>query len=366
MFSFPSYEITNFGEYMLEQTYSIVLTGLNYYFLNRFDAVSVKSQLYGVGINTLQVLLSLRIFRKYVCGRKPKQVDLTGKVYIVTGSNTGIGFETAKSLVEMGATVILACRSLDRANDARTKVLEMTKAAPSKVIVIKLDLCGFDSVKKFVKEFKNRALPLHGLVNNAGIMMEERNLTQDGFEMVFTANHLSHFMLTLLLIKDLEKTGGRVVNLTSSLHYMAKSFNFDDIMSEKHYELFSTYAQSKLANVLFTKELTRRLQTRKSSVTCYAVHPGLVRTEVTRHMPMWMQVGNMLAYPIMICLQKTPAQGAYCSIYAATDPDVPQMNGGFFANSRMVAPSAAAEDTDVAKKLWEVSEKLTGLSNESW
>lgn len=128
-------------------------------------------------------------------------------MYIVTGSNTGIGFETAKALIKQGATVILACRSLDRANDARTKLLEATKVAPSKAIVIKLDLCGFDSVKKFVKEFKNLGLPLHGLINNAGIMMEERNLTQDGFEMVFTANHLSHFMLTLLLIKELEKTG---------------------------------------------------------------------------------------------------------------------------------------------------------------
>jgi NAD(P)-dependent dehydrogenase (short-subunit alcohol dehydrogenase family) len=104
-----------------------------------------------VGINTLQVLLGLRIYQKYVCGRQPKPVDLTGKVYIVTGANTGIGFETAKALIQQGATVVLACRSQDRANEARSRMLELTKAAPSKAIIIKLDLCGFDSVKKFVK-----------------------------------------------------------------------------------------------------------------------------------------------------------------------------------------------------------------------
>lgn len=104
-----------------------------------------------MGINTLQVLLGLRIYQKYVCGRQPKPVDLTGKVYIVTGANTGIGFETAKALIQQGATVVLACRSQDRANEARTRMLELTKAAPSKAIIIKLDLCGFDSVKKFVK-----------------------------------------------------------------------------------------------------------------------------------------------------------------------------------------------------------------------
>jgi NAD(P)-dependent dehydrogenase (short-subunit alcohol dehydrogenase family) len=165
------------------------------------------------------------------------------------------------------------------------------------------------------------------------------------------------------------RCSGRVVNLTSSLHRMAKTFNFDDIMSEKYYELFTTYAQSKLANVLFTKELTKRLRVRNSKVSAFAVHPGLVRTEVTRNMPTWMQIGNALAYPIMVCLQKTPEQGAYCSLYAATDEALgqdPALKGGYFANSRFVQPSEASENMEAARKLWEISEKLTGMSNESW
>jgi retinol dehydrogenase-12 len=150
---------------------------------------------------------------------------------------------------------------------------------------------------------------------------------------------------------------------------MAKSFNFDDIMSEKYYELFYTYSQSKLANVLFTKELSKRLQARGSKVTVYAAHPGLVRTEVTRHMPYWMQEGNALAYPVMVALQKTPEQGAYCSLYTATDQNIvaeESMHGGYFANSQCVEAAPAALDAEAAKKLWEISEKLTGMSHESW
>ena len=201
---------------------------------------------------------SLYLYRRYVSGKKYRTVNLEGKVYIVTGSNTGIGFETAKQLVEMGATVILACRTPDKAREAKDLILSQTKCPVTRVIVIKLDLCGFDSVRKFVKEFRALGLPLNGLINNAGVMMQERSLTQDGFETVFTANHLSHFLLTNLLLPELEKSNGRVVNLTSALHKNAKRFIFEDVMSEKNYSLFGTYSQSKLANILFTFELQRR------------------------------------------------------------------------------------------------------------
>jgi NAD(P)-dependent dehydrogenase (short-subunit alcohol dehydrogenase family) len=202
--------------------------------------------------------VSLYLYRRYVSGKKYQTVSLEGKVYIITGSNTGIGFETAKQLVEMGATVILACRTPDKAREARDLILSQTKCPVTRVIVIKLDLCGFDSVRKFVKEFRALGLPLNGLINNAGVMMQERSLTQDGFETVFTANHLSHFLLTNLLLPELEKSNGRIVNLTSALHKNAKRFIFEDVMSEKNYSLFGTYSQSKLANILFTFELQRR------------------------------------------------------------------------------------------------------------
>ena len=203
-------------------------------------------------------VFAYRMKKFYVSGMKYTTENLDGKVYIITGSNTGLGFETAKHIVLMGGTVILACRSVDKAAIARDSILHSTKCAPTKVFVIKLDLCGFDSVRKFVKEFRSLSLPLNGLINNAGVMMPERVLTQDGFETVFTANHLSHFLLTNLLLPQLEKTSGRVINVTSTLHKSLTSFNFDDVMSVKNYSLFGTYSQSKLANILFTTELQKR------------------------------------------------------------------------------------------------------------
>ncbi|KAJ1411119.1 hypothetical protein B484DRAFT_336142, partial [Ochromonadaceae sp. CCMP2298] len=192
---------------------------------------------------------------------------------IVTGANTGIGFETTKALVAMGATVVMACRSPGRAKDARalllqTRVTDVTGGvtdvtgsvtgviAASKLIVLPLDLCDFASVRAFADSFTALRLPLHGLINNAGLMMSERSVTAAGLETVFTANHLSHFLLTNLLLPHLQK--GRVVTLSSSIHRLASRFDFDDVMSEQGFELFRNYAQSKLANILFTKELSRR------------------------------------------------------------------------------------------------------------
>jgi sulfur transfer complex TusBCD TusB component (DsrH family) len=209
-------------------------------------------------LTVFSCVYAYRMKKFYVSGMKYTTENLDGKVYIITGSNTGLGFETAKHIVLMGGTVILACRSVVKAALAKDSILHTTKCAPTKVVVIKLDLCGFDSVRKFVKEFRSLSLPLNGLINNAGVMMPERVLTQDGFETVFTANHLSHFLLTNLLLSELEKTSGRVINVTSTLHKSLTSFNFDDVMSVKNYSLFGTYSQSKLANILFTTELQKR------------------------------------------------------------------------------------------------------------
>lgn len=211
-----------------------------------------------IAIAICSCVFAYRMKKFYVSGMKYTTEKLDEKVYIITGSNTGLGFETAKHIVSMGGTVILACRSAEKAKLAKDSILLTTKCAPSKVFVVKLDLCGYDSVRKFVKEFRALGLPLNGLINNAGVMMQERVLTQDGFETVFTANHLSHFLLTNLLLPQLEKTAGRVINVTSSLHKSLTSFNFDDVMSVKNYSLFGTYSQSKLANILFTTELQKR------------------------------------------------------------------------------------------------------------
>jgi len=206
----------------------------------------------------VSIMLLFRSYEKYVAGVKPDTIDLNGKVYIVTGSNTGIGYETAKSLVEMGGTVVMACRSLDKAHEARDNIIRATQCSSTKIVVLQLDLCSFASVRKFAEDFKGLSMPLNCLINNAGLMMNDRETTKDGLEMVFTANHLSHFLLTNLLLAEITKTRGRVVILSSALHHIPKMFNFDDIMSEKNYSLFGTYSQSKLANILHAFELQRR------------------------------------------------------------------------------------------------------------
>lgn len=255
IFRYSVFENDNITSSLLEIAFSATLVALGYHSVSFSQSTASFVQ---VLVMFVSFFFAYKMNRYYVAGVKYKSTKLDNKVYIITGSNTGLGFETAKHIVAMGGTAILACRSVDKAKAAKEQIISSTQCSPSKVAVIKLDLCGFDSVRKFVKDFRNLGVPLHGLINNAGVMQQDRNLTQDGFEMVFTANHLSHFLLTNLLLPELEKTGGRVVNVTSSLHKSLKGFNFDDVMSERNYSLFGTYAQSKLANIMFTFELQRR------------------------------------------------------------------------------------------------------------
>jgi retinol dehydrogenase 12 len=319
-------------------------------------------------IYIVQVMLS-RTFTKYVSGVEPKKVKCDGKVYIITGCNTGIGFETARMLTEWGGTVVMACRSVKKAEEARQVLLKETKCAPSKLLVMELDLCSFRSVRDFVKNFNDSKLPLNCLINNAGVMMAARESTADGHEAVFQANHLAHFLLTQMLLPNLNSTNGRIVVLSSALHKVAGAFDFDDCMSDKRYSLFGTYSQAKLANVMFAVELQRRLEILKKKtatkfkmgirITCNVVHPGCVRTEVTRNMSSWVQMGNYLAAPIMMLLQKTPAQGAYCSVFAATSASIVDDGGGYYFHCQKERASPHSKDEEANKRLWELSEELT-------
>ena len=314
-------------------------------------------------VSIVSLILTRTTFRKYVSGKcYNKDIKCTGKVYIITGCNTGIGYETAKAIVSMGGIVIMACRSLDKAQEAKNKIIKTTKCNPNYLPILQLDLCDFNSVRKFVNDFNKLNMPLHCLINNAGVMMEKRCETKSGLEMVMTANHFSHYLLTNLLLPYLNETNGRIVILTSSLHQTASSFNFEDIMSKKDYSLFKTYSQAKLANVMFMVELVRRLKLSKSKITCNAVHPGCVRTEVTRNMNAFMQIGNALAAPIMWTLQKTPEQGAYCSIYAATSPELVNNSGLYLFHCEAMKMNKAALDVQDNDLLWKVSQEVT-LSN---
>jgi len=188
-------------------------------------------------------------------------------------------------------------------------------------------------------------------------------------EMNFTANHLSHFLLTNLLLPHLQAnpTGNsRVVTLTSSVHHVAtKGIQFDDLMFTQGYEMFACYGHSKLANILFVKELQTRLDNakeKKAKVFSYAVHPGCVRTEVTRNMSAFMQIGNAMATPIMIFLQKTPSEGAYCTLHVLLNDHSEAEKGGYFFHGQAVSSSKISYDMKMAKRLWEVSEELTGFN----
>jgi retinol dehydrogenase-12 len=232
IFRVSVYENENIFGSILESCICVILLVLGWN-TDKLSGLGHAQSFVGIFIAAISGYYAYRMHQYYVAGTKYKPTNLDDKVYIITGSNTGLGFETAKQIVIQGGTVVMACRSVDKAKIAREKIISITKCAPTKVFVQKLDLCGFDSVRKFVKEFRGLSLPLHGLINNAGVMMQDRSLTQDGFETVFTANHLSHFLLTNLLLPDLEKTNGRVTNVASSLHKSLTEFNFDDVMSER-------------------------------------------------------------------------------------------------------------------------------------
>lgn len=320
----------------------------------------------------VSLLLTKRSYEKYVAGRVNPRKDETGKVWIVTGSNTGIGFETAKQLASMGATVILACRSLDKAAAAREEILASTggDSNSKRVQVLKLDLCSFDSVTAFAKAFRALDLPLHGLINNAGAAFDQRQPTSGDMEATLQSNHLSHFLLTLLLLPALSKHSGRIVNVSSSVHNGCPGMRWDDLHFAKPgaYSMFPCYDQSKLANLLFTRELDKNLRAQGSKVCVVAVHPGCVRTEFTKNMAWWMVIGNMLAAPLLCTLMKNRQQGAYSTLHAALaessseeSPTAGGVTSGgvYFHGEPYRNVSKAARNDAEAAKLWTVSKEIT-------
>lgn len=279
---------------------------------------------------------------------------LEGKVAIVTGSNTGIGKETARELARRGATVIMACRDVDKAHAARREIMDSLKGGD--LIVMKLDLGSIASIHAFVDDFQGMHTRLDLLVNNAGLWTGERTVTADGFETTFGVNHLGTFLLTHELLPLLRASApSRIVVLSSDLHARGK-LDLDDLQYE-HRKFASTaaYAQSKLANVLFTKALARRLE--GTNVTVNAVHPGVVATELIRHYPKFM-------IKFFHLFLMSPAEGAACSLYVATSDEIEGQSGLYFVKSRSKTPAPAALDVVAQEKLWEESERLLGLEPE--
>ncbi|XP_058462470.1 retinol dehydrogenase 12-like [Malaya genurostris] len=307
--------------------------------------------------------VGLWLIRLFIQGgqfRKPTRCD--GKVILITGANTGIGKETAKELLKRGGKVYIACRSLPKANQARQELIAETGS--KNIHVRELDLSSLKSVRNFAKEFLAEESRLDILINNAGVMACPKSLTKDGFEMQLGVNHLGHFLLTNLLLDRLKSSApSRIVNLSSLAHKFG-GINRTDLNSEKSYSAFGAYGQSKLANVLFTKELAKRLE--GSGVTTYAVHPGSVHTELQRHLgSLFFLLDNFVVRTIMPLVLKTPQAGAQTSIYTALDEGLAHETGKYYADCHEVIPSKAAQDEETAGWLWKVSEEMTGLSKKS-
>jgi NAD(P)-dependent dehydrogenase (short-subunit alcohol dehydrogenase family) len=282
--------------------------------------------------------------------------DLTHRVAVVTGANSGIGFETARALAAKGARVILACRSRTRGPQAVARLREAVPGAD--VLFDSLDLGSLESVAMFAKEVTTEIDRLDLLINNAGVMMPPLEYTRDGFELQFGVNHLGHFALTAHLLPLLLATpGARVVTVSSLMHF-AGWIHFADLQSRDSYNAALAYAQSKLANLLFMREFARRLANAGAGVISAAAHPGSTRTDLQRHSELMRTVVRYFA-------QDAPA-GALPTLYAATADGV--RSGDFFGPMFGVvgAPARAlsspqSHDKGAAARLWDVSEELTGV-----
>jgi NAD(P)-dependent dehydrogenase (short-subunit alcohol dehydrogenase family) len=284
--------------------------------------------------------------------------DQTGRTAILTGSNSGIGFETARVLAGKGATVVMACRNLEKANP---KANEIRAAHPSAdVEVMQLDLSNLDSVQRFADAFRSKHSRLDLLINNAGIMVPPYGKTTQGFETQFGVNHLGHFALTGSLLDRLTNTpGARIVTVSSVAHLMGK-IDFANLNWEKGYKAQAAYGQSKLANLLFTYELQRRLAAAGKDTLAVAAHPGWTDTNLQAHAKAVKFMNRFFAQNALM--------GALPTLYAATEPSVHgaeyfgpsgfmEMNGP----PKKVKSNRRSHDRNVAERLWNVSEELTGV-----
>ena len=315
--------------------------------------------------------------KPHYCNSELFNIDLTGKNYIITGANSGIGFTTAKQLSKQGAHIILACRRVNAGEEAVRQIQHDIPQAS--VEVMALDLGDLSSVRRFVAGFQSTHEQLHGLINNAGIMNTPKTLTEDGFESQIGVNHLGHFLLSHLLLDMLKSTPlARIINVSSCLHVQAMGrearIDFEDLhFGNRKYNGWDAYAQSKLANVLHAKKLAQLVE--GTDVTAVSLHPGWVRTNLAKHsMPLWFQ--NFILRPIkgFIGLIE-PWEGSQTTLHCILDPDVVNHNGAFFSQSGgyreksqnaggwpMRSPNQHAHDVALVDRFWDVSLNLVGES----
>lgn len=313
-----------------------------------------------LGLSAVGTLIGCgALLKDYMQGARFQRPDIRadGKVVVITGANTGIGKETAMALARRGAHVYMACRDLKKCEEARQEIVLETQNG--QVFCRECDLASLQSVRKFVKQFKLEQNRLDILVNNAGVMRCPRSLTKEGIELQLGVNHMGHFLLTNLLLDQLKLSApSRIVVLSSIAHTRAK-INVQDLNSVQSYDPANAYEQSKLANVLFTRELAKRLE--GTGVTVNAVHPGIVDTELMRHMGLFNSwFSSFLIKPFVWPFLKSPASGAQTTLHVALHPQLEKVSGQYFSDCAPKDVAEQAKDDQLAKWLWAVSDKWTG------
>jgi len=284
-------------------------------------------------------------------------MDMSNKLCVITGANSGIGFETAKALAKKGAFIVMVCRNDDKAMAAKSSIQNEIEGAGVDII-----LCDFSiqkEIHKAANQIKSRYNKIDILINNHGFIAKERWETVDGLEATFAVNHIGYFLFTNLLIEYIKSAGNaRIINVASDAHRYG-NFEPENLQLESGFNPMKAYGNSKLFNILFTKELASRV--RDTDVTVNCLHPGVVRSNFSENLNLPMKLFWTIGKPFMVSAKK----GAETSIYLAGSDEVKNVNGAYFKNKKAIAPRKKARDMDAAKQLWEISEELCELKEVS-
>ncbi|XP_057370183.1 retinol dehydrogenase 13-like isoform X1 [Daphnia carinata] len=320
--------------------------------------------LWQIGLLISLLLGGFKAYLWYTLGVCTSTKKMSGKTVIITGANTGIGKETAIDLAKRGARVILACRDPKKAAIAKDDIIQET--GNKNVVVRHLDLASLKSVRKFAAEILKSEPRLDILINNAGCATIEKKLTEDGLEYQMQSNHFGHFLLTNLLLGLIIKTGtARIINVSSEAHRMPNRLNLDDLTFDRDpadSKILRIYGVTKLCNILFSKELARKLEPCGKNITVNSLHPGVVHTEFGRFLPY--EVFKKIMTAISPLFSKSAKEGAQTTIYLAVADEVANVSGKYFCDCKIAKTSKLAKDAGLAKKLWEVSETLVKLKPE--
>ncbi|XP_071515973.1 retinol dehydrogenase 12-like isoform X2 [Panulirus ornatus] len=295
------------------------------------------------------IVLIRRILAGGIC-TSTKRLD--GKTVIITGCNVGIGRETARDLSRRGAKIIMACRDTKTAEKVAKEISSQTGG---QLVVMKLDLASLTSVRALAASVKSQETQIHMLINNAGVMMCPFMKTEDGFEMQMGTNHLGHFLLTCLLLPLLTHSEPACIITVSSLAHAGSVIRFDDMNNEKDYNRLVAYGRSKLANILFTRQLAKRLK--GTNIQVFSVHPGIVQSNLGRHI-----VGGLSAWSFSTILLKTTIEGIQTTLHCALEAN--QEDPYYYSDCSLGHASPEAQDDEAAEKLWLISEKMVGLTKE--